>query len=317
MKNTALTLTLLLLPVATTFQIVSPPFSVPATPSLSITSRSLPRLSHRFFRSAVTSPPSSSSSSSSFPSSLALHSAPPSRFFLSENLAPAHAALHEPAAIASFLPSLKELLSTTPSLSLYSIDLLAGCEYLPQEMEECSSATCELYPLDIDVEEEYPEVVNADRADFDFRLDGWARMDMPTEDYYSIQQVRSGGVHSGGVHEKDRRRAAGGCRGHACGGTVRVCGSRNSRQMANIKKVLAKEEEKECCRQRATNMCRALVSTLPHSIHCVPLENNDSCLVDVESSFSSLSPLFYFSSPLHFPFTSLYLRLFLFLSLHM
>mmetsp|Transcript_25080 Transcript_25080/g.35109 ORF Transcript_25080/g.35109 Transcript_25080/m.35109 type:complete len:149 (-) Transcript_25080:961-1407(-) len=31
---------------------------------------------------------------------------------------------------------------------LYSIDMLASCEYLPQELFECYSETCEIYPVD-------------------------------------------------------------------------------------------------------------------------------------------------------------------------
>lgn len=31
---------------------------------------------------------------------------------------------------------------------LYSVDMLASCEYLPQELFECFSQTCEIYPVD-------------------------------------------------------------------------------------------------------------------------------------------------------------------------
>lgn len=33
---------------------------------------------------------------------------------------------------------------------LYSVDMLASCEYLPQELFECYSETCEIYPIDDD-----------------------------------------------------------------------------------------------------------------------------------------------------------------------
>ncbi len=35
-----------------------------------------------------------------------------------------------------------------PYLRLYSIDMLASCEYMPQELFECYSETCEIYPVD-------------------------------------------------------------------------------------------------------------------------------------------------------------------------
>jgi hypothetical protein len=31
---------------------------------------------------------------------------------------------------------------------LYSVDILASCEYMPQELFECYSETCEIYPVD-------------------------------------------------------------------------------------------------------------------------------------------------------------------------
>jgi hypothetical protein len=34
---------------------------------------------------------------------------------------------------------------------LYSVDILASCEYMPQELFECYSETCEIYPVDEEV----------------------------------------------------------------------------------------------------------------------------------------------------------------------
>ena len=31
---------------------------------------------------------------------------------------------------------------------LYSVDMLASCEYIPQELFECYSESCEIYPID-------------------------------------------------------------------------------------------------------------------------------------------------------------------------
>jgi len=66
------------------------------------------------------------------------------------------------------------------------VDMLASCEYMPQELFECYSETCEIYPVD---EEEVPEdIKTVDMDEHDFELDGWARWDMPSEDYYDISQ---------------------------------------------------------------------------------------------------------------------------------
>jgi Endoplasmic Reticulum Oxidoreductin 1 (ERO1) len=65
---------------------------------------------------------------------------------------------------------------------LYSVDMLGSCEYIPQELTECYSETCEVYPVD---EDEVPQnIMQADRTEHDFEIDGWARWDMPTDDYY-------------------------------------------------------------------------------------------------------------------------------------
>jgi len=73
-----------------------------------------------------------------------------------------------------------------PYFRMYSVDMLASCEYIPQELFECYSSTCEIYPID---EEEIPlDIQVFDTAEYDFQLDGWARWDMPSEDYYDTSQ---------------------------------------------------------------------------------------------------------------------------------
>lgn len=68
---------------------------------------------------------------------------------------------------------------------LYSVDMLGSCEYLPQELKECYSETCEIYPVD---EDQVPESIKAvDCREHDFEIDGWGRWDMPTDDYYDTQ----------------------------------------------------------------------------------------------------------------------------------
>jgi len=69
---------------------------------------------------------------------------------------------------------------------MYSVDMLASCEYFPQELFECYSSTCEIYPLD---EEDIPSDIRSnDYDEHEFQLDGWARWDMPSEDYYDTLQ---------------------------------------------------------------------------------------------------------------------------------
>jgi len=41
-----------------------------------------------------------------------------------------------------------ESLRDQPYFRLYSVDILASCEYLPQELFECYSSSCEIYPVD-------------------------------------------------------------------------------------------------------------------------------------------------------------------------
>ena len=41
-----------------------------------------------------------------------------------------------------------EMLREKPYFRLYSVDMLGSCEYMPQELFECYSETCEIYPVD-------------------------------------------------------------------------------------------------------------------------------------------------------------------------
>lgn len=43
-----------------------------------------------------------------------------------------------------------EKLRDKPYFRFYSIDILASCEYMPQELYECYTQTCEIYPEDED-----------------------------------------------------------------------------------------------------------------------------------------------------------------------
>lgn len=82
-------------------------------------------------------------------------------------------------------PQLEEL-RDQPYFRLYSCDMLGSCEYMPQELFECYSESCEIYPVD---DEDIPEQMkDVDAEEHDFELDGWARWDMPSEDYYDTTQ---------------------------------------------------------------------------------------------------------------------------------
>lgn len=79
-----------------------------------------------------------------------------------------------------------EQLRMLPYFRLYSCDLMASCEYIPQELFECYTESCEVYPVD---DEDVPEdIKTADFDEHDFELDGWARWDMPSDDYYDTVQ---------------------------------------------------------------------------------------------------------------------------------
>ena len=42
-------------------------------------------------------------------------------------------------------------LCSHPYFRLFSVDILASCEYIPQELFECYTETCEIYPEDEEV----------------------------------------------------------------------------------------------------------------------------------------------------------------------
>lgn len=82
-------------------------------------------------------------------------------------------------------PSLEPILCAlrkVPYFRFYSVDVLGSCEHLPQESIECYTESCEIYP--VEPEDVPPEMMQIDGAEYEFELDGWARWDMPTEDYY-------------------------------------------------------------------------------------------------------------------------------------
>jgi hypothetical protein len=54
-----------------------------------------------------------------------------------------------------------DALRDKPDLRFYSVDILASCEYMPQELFECYSETCEIYPVD---EEEVSQMYRVGHA---------------------------------------------------------------------------------------------------------------------------------------------------------
>jgi len=85
------------------------------------------------------------------------------------------------------LLELLQRLRDQPFFRLYSVDLLNGCGYMPQEEDECESVSCEVFPVDSD---RVPATVrDRDASEYDFELDGWVRWDMPSEDYYDCVEI--------------------------------------------------------------------------------------------------------------------------------
>ncbi|KAL7578424.1 hypothetical protein ACA910_012819 [Epithemia clementina (nom. ined.)] len=83
-----------------------------------------------------------------------------------------------------------EALREAPYFRFFSVDILASCEYMPQELFECYTEGCEILPVD---EDQIPENIrDVDKDECEFELDGWARWDMPTDDYYDIQEYNEG-----------------------------------------------------------------------------------------------------------------------------
>jgi len=81
-------------------------------------------------------------------------------------------------------------LRNSPYFRLYCVDILASCEYMPQELFECYTESCEIYPIDDDV---IPEALREkDYSEQEFELDGWARWDMPSNDYYDLEEFPEG-----------------------------------------------------------------------------------------------------------------------------
>lgn len=82
---------------------------------------------------------------SRFHSKLAASSSSASAISSNEDLLPAIAAIDKMNAdLLAKLGPLREL----PYFRLYSVDMLGSCEYMPQELFECYSRTCEVYPVD-------------------------------------------------------------------------------------------------------------------------------------------------------------------------
>jgi len=89
---------------------------------------------------------------------------------------------------------------------LFCVDILASCEYMPQELFECYAETCEVYPVDDD---DVPNSIReADFQEHEFELDGWARWDMPSNDYYDLEEFPEGATGYDGseiwefIHQK-------------------------------------------------------------------------------------------------------------------
>lgn len=68
-----------------------------------------------------------------------------SSFFNNQDLMPGIAAID--ARNGEILEKLEKL-RTSPYFRFFSVDILASCEYIPQELVECYTESCEIYPAD-------------------------------------------------------------------------------------------------------------------------------------------------------------------------
>ena len=108
--------------------------SLPLTDGFSMTTPRRASFHHTQHRLGMTTPTTLFSSSAATISS-------------NEDLLPGIAAID--ASNGALYQQLEEM-RTKPYFRLYSVDILASCEYLPQELFECYSETCEIYPVDED-----------------------------------------------------------------------------------------------------------------------------------------------------------------------
>ena len=126
-------------------------------------SSNIPRIPGRY--RCDTSPPSlttttttRTTTSSALQSSAAAASSSSSR-----SLAPNTALLPGIAVIDAANPRIAEQMEQLQASSyfrLFCVDILASCEYMPQELFECYSETCEVYPIDDDAVRETTLIYN-------------------------------------------------------------------------------------------------------------------------------------------------------------
>ena len=100
-----------------------------------------------------------------------------------------------PAAQVEVLSKLEELRSFK-FFSLYNIDMLANCAYIGGAADECEFDACEVLP-----EEPAPlALMERDSSEREFELDSWARLDLPSEDYYDLEEYPEGYTAYDGSH---------------------------------------------------------------------------------------------------------------------
>ena len=87
----------------------------------------------------------STSSSSPSPSLVTLQS---SAVSTNDELVPGIAAIDS---VNDDIRSTMMALRDAPYFRMFAVDILASCEYMPQELFECYSELCEVYPVDDDL----------------------------------------------------------------------------------------------------------------------------------------------------------------------
>ena len=74
-----------------------------------------------------------------------IYSSPSSAISNNQDMIPGIAAIDE---ANDLITEQMHNLRQTPYFRLFCVDILASCEYMPQELFECYSETCEVYPVD-------------------------------------------------------------------------------------------------------------------------------------------------------------------------
>ena len=88
------------------------------------------------------------------------------------------------------LPLLKQIASRD-FFSYYAVNLIMPCMYFPDYLDTCEIDRCEVEPVR---ERDVPvRLLDRDRHEYGFTLDGWCRKDMPSDftEYFDLRTAAS------------------------------------------------------------------------------------------------------------------------------